>query len=170
MHWFSQNSHRFKSITFISPQSIRQAVCKLELEIHLCPHIKYGLHYTNFHKHSCSVTLCGDLPYQILHKSVISFVTSSKVWPTQPSYTRLTTWQLVCGISIPNFMKIWLSLEPDNRLWMGLVPDMAFIICFIKNAWKVVNHILQRMLPPWLAYSLSVIVKYCECCLSYCVS
>lgn len=127
MNWFSQNLHRFKSITCISPilnfTQIKQAVWKLELEIHLCPHIKYGLHYINFHKHSCSVVLCGDLPNQILHKLVNSFMTSSKLWLTQPSCTKLTTWQLMCGISIPNLMKIWLSLGADNRSWTGMVPE-----------------------------------------------
>lgn len=89
LHQLSQNSHMLNSIMCKSLMQnftkTGQHMCKVWIQIHLCPSVKYGLHCTNFHEiYSNSINFCGTNPtlnftqIKAENKGKISFMPLSK--------------------------------------------------------------------------------------------
>ena len=91
LHQFSLNSHIVNSIMCKSlTQNFTktgQHMCKVWIQIHLCPSVRYGCQCTNFHEiYSISINFCGQILHWISPKSnkaenrgKISFMPLSKV-------------------------------------------------------------------------------------------
>ena len=73
LHQFSQNSHTLNSIMSKSLMQnftkTGQHMCKVCIQIHLCPSVEYGFHCTDFHEiYSNSINFCGEILHWISPK------------------------------------------------------------------------------------------------------